>query len=326
MIPFSFDLAGSEDDAIAGALAGGRFIAGGTTLVDLMREEVEQPTRLIDINQLPLHYIRNRSTGLSIGALSRMAEVAADPVVAEVQPLIVQALLEGASPQIRNMASIGGNLLQRVRCSYFRALDTRCNKRTPGSGCDAIDGANRGHAILGTSEHCVATHPSDLAVALVALDASVRTRGANGERVSQLEDLYRLPDTTPHLEHTLLPGELIVEVHVPHGPYAQHARYVKVRDRASYEFALVSVAAALFVEQDVIREVRLAAGGVAPRPWRLRECESAIVGRRVGRATWERAAEFAASGARPLANNAYKVELLRRTVIRALEMVNATYD
>ncbi len=218
-----------------------------------------------------------------LGALARMADVAADPATRQAQPLIVEALVEGASPQLRNMASIGGNLLQRVRCPYFRSLDAACNKRDPGSGCAAIDGVNGGHAILGTSDHCVATHPSDLAVALVALDGVVVLRGPDGERRLPVEDLYRLPGATPQLEHTLNPGELIVAVEVPHGAYAAGARYLKVRDRASYEFALVSVAAALEIEDGMIRAARLAAGGVATRPWRLRASEDALVGRPGGR-------------------------------------------
>ena len=200
-----------------------------------------------------------------------MADVAAHPDVQRLHPLVAESLIEGASPQLRNMASIGGNLLQRVRCPYFRMLDAPCNKRTPGSGCAAIDGLNAGHAILGTSDHCVATHPSDLAVVLVALDATMQVRrGARGERIFPVEELYRLPGDTPHLEHTLLPGELILEVRVPGGPYSRRARYLKVRDRASYEFTLVSAAAALDVSDGVIRQARLAVGGVGTRPWRLR--------------------------------------------------------
>jgi xanthine dehydrogenase YagS FAD-binding subunit len=321
MFPFTYQSVRGEQDAIAAALAGGRYIAGGTTLIDLMREEVERPGRLIDINRLPLRDIRPDGDRLVIGALARMADVAAHPGVVQTQPLIVEALVEGASPQLRNMASIGGNLLQRVRCPYFRTLDAPCNKRDPGSGCAAIDGLNGGHAILGTSDHCVATHPSDLAVALVALDAVVRTRGPDGERSFPVEELYRLPGATPQLEHTLLPGELIVAVEVPHGSHAKRTRYLKVRDRASYEFALVSVAAALEIEGGVIRTARLAAGGVGTKPWRLRACEAALVGRPPERSSWQAAADFATEGARPLSGNHFKVELLRRTVVRALETV-----
>lgn len=320
MLPFSVEKVRTEQDAIRAAVAGGRYIAGGTTLVDLMREEVERPERLVDINALPLGGIRVEGSDLVIGALARMSAVAAHPDTLRLQPLIAESLIEGASPQLRNMASIGGNLLQRVRCPYFRMLDAPCNKRDPGAGCAAIDGLNGGHAILGTSDHCVATHPSDLAVALVALDATVRVRGAQGERSFLVEELYRLPGDKPHLEHTLHPGELIVEVRVPAGPYSRQARYLKVRDRASYEFALVSAAAALDVEGGVIREARLAAGGVGTRPWRLRPSEAALIGKAPDRRAFEEAALLAVQGARPLSGNGYKVELLPRTIVRALEM------
>jgi xanthine dehydrogenase YagS FAD-binding subunit len=320
MLPFRIEKVSTEQDAIQAALAGGRYIAGGTTLVDLMREEVERPERLIDINALPLVDIRAEGSDLIIGALARMADVAAHPDVLRLQPLIAESLIEGASPQLRNMASIGGNLLQRVRCPYFRMLDAPCNKRTPGSGCAAIDGLNAGHAILGTSDHCVATHPSDLAVALVALGATVRVRGPQGGRSFPVEQLYRLPGDTPHLEHTLQPGELIVDVNVPGGAHSRHARYLKVRDRASYEFALVSTAAALEIEDGVIRQVRLAAGGVGTRPWRLRASEDALIGKARDRQAFEAAAQLALEGARPLSGNHYKLELLPRTIVRALEM------
>jgi xanthine dehydrogenase YagS FAD-binding subunit len=320
MLPFALEKAHNAEEAIAAAAAGGRYIAGGTTLIDLMREEVERPERLIDINALPLGGVRVEGGDLVIGALARMAEVADDPDVLRLQPLIAESLIEGASPQLRNMASIGGNLLQRVRCPYFRMLDAPCNKRTPGSGCAAIDGLNAGHAILGTSDHCVATHPSDLAVALVALDATMRVHGPQGERSFPVEELYRLPGDTPHLEHTLLQGELIVDVRVPGGAHSRRARYLKVRDRASYEFALVSAAVALEIDGGVIRSARIAAGGVGTRPWRMRACEELLIGRPPERAAFEAAAEVAVEGARPLQHNHYKVELLPRTIVRALEM------
>jgi xanthine dehydrogenase YagS FAD-binding subunit len=320
MLPFALEKARSAEKAIGAAAAGGRYIAGGTTLIDLMREEVERPERLIDINALPLGGVRVEGGDLVIGALARMADVAADPDVQRLQPLIAESLIEGASPQLRNMASIGGNLLQRVRCPYFRMLDAPCNKRTPGSGCAAIDGLNAGHAILGTSDQCVATHPSDLAVALVALGASMRVRGPQGERSFPVEELYRLPGDTPHLEHTLLPGELIIDVRVPGGAHSRRARYLKVRDRASYEFALVSAAVALDVEGGVIRAARIAAGGVGTRPWRMRACEELLLGRPPVRKVFEAAAEVAVQGARPLQHNRYKVELLPRTIVRALDM------
>jgi xanthine dehydrogenase YagS FAD-binding subunit len=320
MLPFTIERVTSVEAAIAAASSGRRLIAGGTTLIDLMRDEVEQPEHLVDINALPLSEIRIEGSELVVGALARMADVAAHPDVQRLQPLIAESLIEGASPQLRNMASIGGNLLQRVRCPYFRMLDASCNKRTPGSGCAAVDGLNVGHAILGTSDRCVATHPSDLAVALVALDATMRVKGPQGERTFAVEELFRLPGDTPHLEHTLLPGELIVEVRIPSGPDSRRARYLKIRDRASYEFALVSAAAALDVADGVIREARLAVGGVGTRPWRLRAVEAALIGKAPDRHVFEAAARLALEGARPLSGNHYKLELLPRTIVRAFEM------
>ncbi|MXQ13342.1 FAD binding domain-containing protein [Microvirga makkahensis] len=324
MLPFSFEKVRTEQDAIRAAAAGARYIAGGTTLIDLMRDEVERPERLVDINALPMADIRADGADLVIGALARMSDVAAHRETKRLQPLIAESLIEGASPQLRNMASMGGNLLQRVRCPYFRMLDAACNKRDPGSGCSAIDGLNAGHAILGTSNHCVATHPSDVAVALVALGATMRVRGPQGERAFPVEELFRLPGDTPHLEHTLHPGELIVEIRVPGGPYARQARYLKVRDRASYEFALVSAAVALETEGDTIRQARVAVGGVGTRPWRMRAVEEALRGKPVGRDTFTAAAHLALEGTRPLSHNHYKVELLPRTIVRALEMAGGT--
>lgn len=320
MLPFSLEQASSIDSAIAASVAGGRFIAGGTTLIDLMRDEVERPSRLIDINSLPLGGVRVEGQAVVIGALARMAEVAASADIVTHHPLIAESLLEGASPQIRNVASMGGNLLQRVRCPYFRMLDAPCNKRMPKSGCSAINGLNAGNAILGTSEHCVATHPSDVAVALVALEAMMRVRGPKGERTFPVEELFRLPDETPQLEHNLRPGELIVEISVPLSPRGARARYLKIRDRASYEFALVSTAAVLAQENGVVTYARIAVGGVATRPWRLRKCEAALIGKRLDRTTFEQAAQFALDGARPLEHNHYKASLLPKTIVRALEM------
>jgi xanthine dehydrogenase YagS FAD-binding subunit len=305
-------------------VSGSRWIAGGTTLIDLMREEVERPSALVDINALDLRNIEASPNELRIGALARMAEVAGHPAVRHAQPLISQALLEGASPQLRNMASIGGNLMQRVRCPYFRQLDAPCNRRNPGTGCAAIVGVQTNHAILGTSASCIATHPSDLAVALVALDAVVRVRGPDGPRSLRVEDLYRLPADSPHLEHTLDAGELIVEIRVPAGTHSKRTAYLKVRDRSSYEFALVSVAAALDLDRGLVRGVRLAAGGVATVPWRLRAVEAALVGERFGPASLERAVRLAANGATTWPGTEYKVELLRRTIVRALEIAEGS--
>ncbi|MCA1440607.1 xanthine dehydrogenase family protein subunit M [Ensifer sp. IC4062] len=321
MLPFSYEKARNEQEAITAAAAGARYIAGGTTLIDLMREEVERPERLVDINALPLGGIRVEGSDLVIGALARMTEIAAHPDTLRLQPLVAESLIEGASPQLRNVASIGGNLLQRVRCPYFRMLDAPCNKREPGSGCSAIDGLNGGHAILGVSDHCIATHPSDVAVALIALDATMRVRGPEGERTFAVEELFRLPGDTPHLEHTLNPGELILDVRVPGGPHSRRARYLKVRDRESYEFALVSAAVAMETEDGLIRSVRIACGGVGTRPWRMRASEAALIGKEPSRPVFEAAARLAADGARPAAGNHYKVELLQRTIVRTLEMV-----
>jgi xanthine dehydrogenase YagS FAD-binding subunit len=320
MHPFVYQAVRTEDDAISAAGAGGRYIAGGTTLIDLMREEIERPEKLIDINALPLDYIRVEDGDLVIGALARMAEVAAHPQVQRLQPIIAESLIEGASPQLRNVASMGGNLLQRCRCPYFRMHDAACNKRDPGSGCAAIDGLNAGHAILGASEHCIATHPSDVAVALVALEATMRVRGPSGERSFPVDELFLLPGASPDIEHTLLPGELIVEIRVPGGAHARRARYLKVRDRSSYEFAVVSAAAALDIEGSVIRESRIACGGVGTKPWRMQVCEAALVGKRPDRDAFEEAARLAIEGVRPLSGNHFKVDLLPRTIVRALEL------
>ncbi len=320
MIPFSLQKVQSVNEAIAAAAAGARYIAGGTTLVDLMREEVEQPQSLVDINALPLKSIRTEGDDLVIGALVSMTDCAAHPDTRRLQPLISEALVEGATPQLRNMATIVGNLLQRVRCPYFRMLDASCNKRGPDTGCAAIGGVYGGAAILGASSHCIATHPSDLAVALVALDATMRVQGPAGERALSVEDLYRLPGSTPHLEHNLQPGELIVEVRVPGGRYARRARYLKVRDRASYEFAVVSAAAALDIEGGTVREARIACGGVGTRPWRMRACERLLVGKPADRDAFMKAARASTEGAQAQSHNAYKIELMPPTIVRALEL------
>jgi xanthine dehydrogenase YagS FAD-binding subunit len=253
-----------------------------------------------------------------------MADVAADPAVRDAYPVIAQALELSASPQLRNMATIGGNVMQRTRCSYFRDVSAACNKRAPGSGCAAREGYNRAHAILGTSDACVATHPSDLAVALAALDARIHTRGPDGERAVPFADFVLLPGDTPGREQDLRPGELIVAVEVPPHPRPLASGYLKVRDRQSYEFALTSAAVALHVQGGVIRSAGVAAGGVGTVPWRLRAVEQRLVGRRPSDQLWTAAAERAAEGARPLAHNGFKVDLLRRTVERQLRIVGGT--
>lgn len=322
MRPFTIATPTTVEEAIAAALSGGRFIAGGTTLVDLMREGVETPDRLVDISHLPLNEIRLREGDLWLGALTPMSDVAADPLAQARQPLVVEALLAGASPQLRNMATIGGNLLQRVRCPYFRTLDADCNKRSPGSGCAALEGLNRNHAILGVSDHCIATHPSDLAVALVALDAELHVHGRSGARRLPVQELYRLPKDTPHLEHVLEPGDLIVAVSVPENAFGRHVAYVKVRDRASYEFAVVSVAAALEIDRATgsVRQARIAAGGVGAVPWRLAVVEDALRDRPLGADAYQRAAALATTNARPVPQNRFKLDLLPRTIVRALEI------
>ncbi|MFD4196913.1 FAD binding domain-containing protein [Amycolatopsis thermoflava] len=292
----------------------GTFLAGGTTLVDLMKLDVLTPQRVLDINGLPLRGI-DTGDGLRIGALERMADIAAQPGV---YPAISRALLLSASQQLRNMASIGGNLMQRTRCTYFRDVTTPCNRREPGSGCPALDGANRMHAVLGTSDKCVATHPSDVAVALVALDAEVRLAGPDGERTVRLTDFYRTPGDTPHVEHDLRPGELITEVVVPRLDWATRSTYVKVRDRQSYEFALCSAAVALDVRDGVVADARVAAGGVATVPWRLTAVEAALRGKPATEESFTAAAALATDGARPLSENAFKLSLLPRTIVRAL--------
>ncbi|MEU0788502.1 xanthine dehydrogenase family protein subunit M [Amycolatopsis sp. NPDC005961] len=311
MRPFELTAPTTVDEALA---TPGTFLAGGTTLVDLMKLDVLTPQHVLDINQVPLRGI-DTSDGLRFGALERMSAIAAHP---QVYPAISRALLLSASQQIRNMASIGGNLLQRTRCSYFRDVAMPCNKREPGTGCSAIEGANRMHAILGTSDSCVATHASDVAVALVALDARLLLADAEGTREVALRDFYQLPGDTPALENDLRPGELITEVVVPRLDWAANSTYVKVRDRQSYEFALCSAAVALDVRDGKIADARVAAGGVGTVPWHLPAVEDALRGAPATQASFEAAAAVAADGAHPLSDNGFKVSLLKRTIVRAL--------
>ncbi|MCW0214919.1 MAG: xanthine dehydrogenase family protein subunit M [Pseudonocardia sp.] len=311
MRPFELIAPTTVDEALA---TPGTFLAGGTTLVDLMKLDVLTPQRVLDINDLPLRGI-DTGDGLRIGALERMSDIAAHPGT---YPVISRALLLSASQQLRNMASIGGNVLQRTRCTYFRDVSSPCNRREPGSGCPALTGANRMHAVLGTSDSCAATHPSDVAVALVALDAEVRLVGPDGSRTVRLADLYRLPGDTPEIENDLRPGELLTEIVVPRLDWASNSTYVKVRDRQSYEFALCSAAVALDVRDSRIVDARVAVGGVATVPWRLTAVEAALRGRPATLATFSDAAAGAADGARPLSANGFKTSLLERTVVRAL--------
>ena len=311
MRPFELTAPATIEAALASP---GTFLAGGTTLVDLMKLNVLTPRRVLDINELPMRGI-DTGDGLRIGALERMADIAAHPGV---YPAISRALLLSASQQLRNMASIGGNLLQRTRCTYFRDVAMPCNRREPGSGCPAISGSNRMHAVLGTSDSCVATHASDVAVALVALGAQVRLVSATGSRTVELADFYRPPGDSPEVENDLRPGELIAEVLVPRLDWASRSTYVKVRDRQSYEFALCSAAVALDVRDARIVDARVAVGGVATVPWRLESVEAALRGAPVSLESFEAAASVAADGATPLSANGFKVSLLKRTVVRAL--------
>jgi xanthine dehydrogenase YagS FAD-binding subunit len=318
--PFDYVLAPSAEVAIdsAAGVDGAAFIAGGTDLMQLMKEGAAAPRRLVDVNSLPYTQITLGPERLRLGALARMSDVAHDVGVRERFPVIAQALLASASAQVRNMASIGGNLLQRTRCTYFRDSAMPCNKRAPGTGCSALDGDNRLHAIFGGSAHCIATHPSDLAVALVALDAVVLAQGPAGERQIPVGDFHPLPGDKPERDTELEAGELIIAVEVPASASARRSHYLKIRDRASFEFALVSVAAGLDVGDGAIREARLAAGGVGTKPWRLHTAEAALIGRPATPETYQAAADRAAEGASPLALNGFKVELLRRAIRRAL--------
>jgi len=296
-----------------------KFLGGGTNLVDLMRQNIERPDTVIDITQLPLTGVDLLPDGgVRIGALVRNSHLAANPLIRSRYPVLSQAILYGASAQLRNMATVGGNLLQRTRCLYFYDNASACNKRTPGSGCAARTGFHREHAVFGASDQCVATHPSDMAVALAILDAVVHVQGPDGRRTIAIGDFFALPGATPHLDNTLCHGELVVGVELPPSEFADHSWYLKVRDRHSYAFALVSAAAGLTIDDGVITSAALALGGVAAMPWRLRDAERALVGRRADERAFHVAAELAMDGAEPLAQNAFKVDLGRHSVVRAL--------
>jgi xanthine dehydrogenase YagS FAD-binding subunit len=318
----AFDLIrpSTQDDAIRAAQRDrSSYIAGGTDLMQLMKDNVETPLHVIDVDGVLDDHVTLNDQGLRIGALARMSDVAAQPDVVRNYPVIAQALLASASPQIRNMATIGGNLLQRTRCGYFRDIGFACNKRIAGSGCPAIRGENRRLAILGASDTCIATHPSDLAVALVALDAAVELRGADGAtRTVALIAFHREPGATPQIETVLRPGELITAITVPAHPVARRSAYLKVRDRASFEFALVSAAVALDLDGQVIREARIALGGVGTKPWRAPAAEAALRGMAATEDSFRHAAEIALQGAEPASQNAFKVTLAQRTIVRAL--------
>ena len=327
MNPFSYSRVNDADKALA-ELSGkpeGKFLGGGTNLVDLMKMGVETPTQLIDINRLPLAQIEELpdGKGVRIGAVARNSDVAEHDLIKTRYPVLSEAFLAGASPQLRNMATVGGNLLQRTRCYYFYdPAFPQCNKRNPGSGCGALDGFNRIHAILGQSEQCIATHPSDMCVAMAALEAVVRVRGPKGEREIKFEDFHRLPGNTPERDTNLAADELIVAVDLPGTPFAERSHYLKVRDRASYAFALVSVAAALDLDSSKkIKAVRLALGGVAHKPWRAYKAEKELVGKNADEKTFRAAAEAELAAAKGYKYNSFKIELAKRAIVRALTNV-----
>lgn len=329
MQTFQYTKAASIDKALA-ASKGAKFIAGGTTLVDLMKLTVEQPSGLVDINPLPLDKIeKHPDGGLRIGAMVRNSDLAWNEDVEKNYAVLSQALLSGASPQLRNMATTGGNLLQRTRCMYFREPSAGtpggygCNKRTPGSGCAAMDGFNRIHAVLGTSEHCIATHPSDMCVAMAALEAVIQVEGPKGKRTIPFAEFHKLPGDTPQIENALEPGELVTYVDLPKPIVGAKSVYLKLRDRASYEFALASCAVVAKVEGGHIRYVRVAMGGVGTKPWRSHEAEAALMGKAADAENFRRAAEAALAGAKTREHNAFKVELAKRCVARTLKMATA---
>ena len=326
MIAFQYTRAHDVADAVRQIAAdpAAKFIAGGTNLLDLMKDDVERPTRLIDISRLPLKSVEETAAGgLRIGALVPNADLAYHPLVAQRYPILASAILAGASPQLRNMASTGGNLLQRTRCYYFYDTATPCSKRDPGSGCSAISGLNRMHAILGTSEACIATHPSDMCVALAALDATVHVAGPAGARAVAVSDFHRLPENTPQHDTNLQRNEIITSVELPARGFAASYTYLKIRDRLSYAFALVSVAAALELDGSTITEARLALGGVAHKPWRDAAAEAALRGQAVAQSTFARAADVLLREAKGFAHNAFKIDLARRAIVRALTQAAA---
>lgn len=330
MIAFDFVSAADLDAAIrAGSVAHARFVAGGTTLIDLMKLGVENPTQVVDLNSLARRDASWAAVsdlpngGLRLGALAHMADVAWDARVKTRYPLVSQSLLLAASGQLRNMATMGGNILQRTRCPYFRDTASACNKREPGTGCSAIRGINRSHAVLGTSEHCIATHPSDLAVALAALDATVNVRGPRGARTIAFRDFHTLPGAHPEVETVLEPGDVITSIDLPALAAARTSMYLKVRDRASFAFALAAAAVALDVQAGTIRDARVALGGVGTKPWRSREAERALIGKPATNPTFRAAANAALAGAKPHKDNAFKVELAKRTLVRALTEVSS---
>ena len=323
MRPFKYSKAADAREAVSliSANEQAKFLAGGTNLLDLMKEDVERPNELVDVTRLNFTQIKSANGGVSIGALAKNTDTANHPLIRQNYPLLTQAILAGASQQIRNMATNGGNLLQRTRCPYFYEVSMPCNKREPGSGCGALEGINRMHAVFGWSKDCVAVHPSDMCVALVALDAVVKVQAADGKtRSIPFADFHRLPENTPHQDNNLNRDELITAIELPKNDFAGKSYYLKVRDRASYAFALVSVAAALEIEGGRIKQARIALGGVAHKPWRAAEAEKMLAGRDATEANFRRAAEAEMKNAKPLEHNKFKIELGRRAIVRALIM------
>ena len=321
MIPFQYTRASDVSDAIRQIAAdpAAKFIAGGTNLIDLMKYDVEHPARLIDISRLPLRSIEETSGGgLRIGALVPNSDLAYHPLIEQRYPLVASAILAGASQQLRNMASTGGNLVQRTRCFYFYDAVTPCNKRQPGSGCSAITGVNRINAILGTSEACIATHPSDMCVALAALEAIVHVAGPAGARTIAFSDFHRLPDNVPQRDTNLEPDEIITAIELPPKGFSANYSYLKIRDRLSYAFALVSVAAALELDGDTIKEARVAVGGVAHKPWRVSAAEAVLLGQRADASIFAQAADIMLRGAKGYGHNNFKIGLARRAIVRTL--------
>jgi xanthine dehydrogenase YagS FAD-binding subunit len=324
MNPFAYERADGPGNAIV-ALARAKdtkVLAGGTNLVDLMKNGMERPQRIIDINRLPLAAIEPLPDGgLRLGALARNSDTANHPLVRKQYPILSKAILSGASPQLRNLATNGGNLMQRTRCPYFMdAASPQCNKRNPGSGCGALEGFNRVHAIFGASEQCIATHPSDMCVALTALSAVIQVSGPKGERSIPIAEFHRLPGNTPQVDTNLQANELIMSIDLPPSPYANNWAYVKVRDRASYEFALVSVAAVLEIENQMIRSARIVLGGVAHKPWRCEDAEKLLVGKKMDVNLFRQAGDEAVKSARPYRHNQFKVKLAANAVVRALSV------
>jgi xanthine dehydrogenase YagS FAD-binding subunit len=321
MINFQYTRAANLADAVQQIAAdpAAKFIAGGTNLIDLMRGDVERPTRLIDISRLPLTKVEETDAGgVRIGALVPNSDLAYHPLIEKRYPILSSAILAGASQQLRNMASTGGNLLQRTRCFYFYDTATPCNKRSPGSGCSALDGVNRINAILGTSDACIATHPSDMCVALAALDATVHVIGPGGERAIAFADFHRLPGSTPQLDTNLRRDEIVTAIELPQAGFAANYTYLKIRDRLSYAFALVSIAAAIELDGKVIREARIALGGVAHKPWRSAKAESVLRGQAPTPQNFSKVADVLLDGARGYGHNDFKIDLARRGIIRAL--------